>query len=128
MTGRSEQLRHQCCPAEQGLACDCNQLISYWCHPGENGALRKWEERPVGFHTVRGQLGLQSSRVKVRGVKATSEPASQARLCFSVYSASNLLVLLNDGILRKELRKKLPVVRIWPGAMGGELRDLGRKQ
>ncbi|XP_041577775.1 peroxisomal biogenesis factor 16 isoform X3 [Vulpes lagopus] len=26
-----------------------------------------------------------------------------------VYSASNLLVLLNDGILRKELRKKLPV-------------------
>lgn len=27
----------------------------------------------------------------------------------SVYSASNLLVLLNDGILRKELRKKLPV-------------------
>ncbi|XP_017522613.1 peroxisomal biogenesis factor 16 isoform X2 [Manis javanica] len=27
----------------------------------------------------------------------------------AVYSASNLLVLLNDGILRKELRKKLPV-------------------
>ncbi|XP_054947550.1 peroxisomal biogenesis factor 16 isoform X4 [Physeter macrocephalus] len=26
-----------------------------------------------------------------------------------VYSASNLLVLLNDGILRKELRRKLPV-------------------
>nr|XP_005907663.1 PREDICTED: peroxisomal biogenesis factor 16 isoform X1 [Bos mutus] len=26
-----------------------------------------------------------------------------------VYSASNLLVLLNDGILRKELRKKLPM-------------------
>ncbi|XP_035885193.1 peroxisomal biogenesis factor 16 isoform X1 [Phyllostomus discolor] len=26
-----------------------------------------------------------------------------------VYSASNLLVLVNDGILRKELRKKLPV-------------------
>lgn len=26
-----------------------------------------------------------------------------------MYSASNLLVLLNDGILRKELRKKLPV-------------------
>ncbi|XP_059565547.1 peroxisomal biogenesis factor 16 isoform X2 [Myotis daubentonii] len=26
-----------------------------------------------------------------------------------VYSAANLLVLLNDGILRKELRKKLPV-------------------
>nr|XP_038960834.1 peroxisomal biogenesis factor 16 isoform X2 [Rattus norvegicus] len=30
-----------------------------------------------------------------------------------VYSASNLLVLLNDGILRKELRKKLPVDSTW---------------
>ena len=42
----------------------------------------------------------------------------RAPLCPSVYSASNLLVLLNDGILRKELRKKLPVVRIVPGTEG----------
>lgn len=46
----------------------------------------------------------------------------------SVYSASNLLVLLNDGILRKELRKKLPVVRILSGAEGGKHRDLGVKE
>lgn len=35
-----------------------------------------------------------------------AEPASQGHSLPSVYSASNLLVLLNDGILRKELRKK----------------------
>lgn len=48
-------------------------------------------------------------------------------LCFSVYSASNLLVLLNDGILRKELRKKLPVVRTLQGAEGGGAQGLGNK-
>lgn len=31
---------------------------------------------------------------------------------FPVYSASNLLVLLNDWILRKDLQKSLPVVRL----------------
>lgn len=31
---------------------------------------------------------------------------------FPVYSASNLLVLLNDWILRKELQRTLPVVRL----------------
>lgn len=31
---------------------------------------------------------------------------------FLVYSASNLLVLLNDWILRKELQQSLPMVRL----------------
>ncbi|XP_061057620.1 peroxisomal biogenesis factor 16 isoform X3 [Eubalaena glacialis] len=35
--------------------------------------------------------------------------AASHELSELVYSASNLLVLLNDGILRKELRRKLPV-------------------
>lgn len=55
----------------------------------------------------------------MRGWKLPSQPL-KATLCPSVYSASNLLVLLNDGILRKELRKKLPVVRILPGPEGGK--------
>nr|XP_020027962.1 peroxisomal biogenesis factor 16 isoform X2 [Castor canadensis] len=42
------------------------------------------------------------------GWRPQSQPL-KATLYSSVYSASNLLVLLNDGILRKELRKKLPV-------------------
>lgn len=56
-----------------------------------------------------------------------AEPASQDHTLPSVYSASNLLVLLNDGILRKELRKKLPVVRILPGTEGGKHRASGKK-
>jgi hypothetical protein len=47
------------------------------------------------------------------GWRPQSQPL-KATLYSSVYSASNLLVLLNDGILRKELRKKLPVVRTLP--------------
>lgn len=36
-------------------------------------------------------------------------------------------MLLNDGILRKELRKKLPVVRTLPGARGRAAQGLGKK-
>lgn len=64
------------------------------CGPGERGRVSRLQNQPF---------------------KATPSP--------SVYSASNLLVLLNDGILRKELRKKLPVVRIPSGAAGGKHRD-----
>lgn len=47
---------------------------------------------------------------KVRGRRLQSQTL-KATLSSAVYSASNLLVLLNDGILRKELRRKLPMVR-----------------
>lgn len=60
----------------------------------------------------------------MKGWRLQSQPL-KAILYPSVYSASNLLVLLNDGILRKELRKKLPVVRTLPGTEGGKHRDLG---
>nr|XP_025859907.1 peroxisomal biogenesis factor 16 isoform X2 [Vulpes vulpes] len=56
------------------------QVTGDRCGPGEKGRVSRLQNQPF---------------------KATPSP--------SVYSASNLLVLLNDGILRKELRKKLPV-------------------
>ncbi|XP_041577774.1 peroxisomal biogenesis factor 16 isoform X2 [Vulpes lagopus] len=56
------------------------QVTGDCCGPGEKGRVSRLQNQPF---------------------KATPSP--------SVYSASNLLVLLNDGILRKELRKKLPV-------------------
>lgn len=62
---------------------------------------------------------------KVRRWRLQSQPL-KTTLCPSVYSASNLLVLLNDGILRKELRKKLPVVSILPGTEDGKHRDSGK--
>ena len=87
--------------------------------------------RQVGFHRVVG--GAQQvtgepcgSGEKGRAWRLPHQPL-KAALYPSVYSASNLLVLLNDGILRKELRKKLPVVRILSGAEGGKRRDLGVK-
>lgn len=61
------------------------------------------------------------------GWRLQSQPL-KTTLCPSVYSASNLLVLLNDGILRKELRRKLPVVRILPRTEGGKRRDSGKTQ
>lgn len=67
-----------------------------------------------------------SSGEKGRRCRLQGQPL-RATLYPPVYSASNLLVLLNDGILRKELRKKLPVVRILPGTEGGKHRDLETK-
>ena len=66
-----------------------------------------------------GQFGARGPRGGGAGTgwRLQSQPL-KATLCPSVYSASNLLVLLNDGILRKELRKKLPVVRIVPETEG----------
>lgn len=67
-----------------------------------------------------------SSWEKGKGWRRQSHPL-KATLYPSVYSASNLLVLLNDGILRKELRKKLPVVRILPGIESRKHGNLGMK-
>lgn len=73
---------------------------------------------------MRGDPGISGE--KVRRWRLQSQPL-KATLSPAVYSASNLLVLLNDGILRKELRKKLPVVRILPGTEGGKHGDSGKK-
>lgn len=78
----------------QSAAGGVKQVTGDPCGPGERGRVSRLQNQPF---------------------KATPSP--------SVYSASNLLVLLNDGILRKELRKKLPVVRIPSGAAGGKHRD-----
>lgn len=80
-----------------------------------------------GVEQVTGDPCSFGRRGEGDGVEA-AEPAPQGHILPSVYSASNLLVLLNDGILRKELRKKLPVVRILSGAEGGKHRDLGVKE
>lgn len=59
--------------------------------------------------------GFLSQHLPLRFLLLDSIRFSQGRFADShelselVYSASNLLVLLNDGILRKELRKKLPM-------------------
>ncbi|KAB0391795.1 hypothetical protein E2I00_014327 [Balaenoptera physalus] len=63
-------------------------------HPPERSFWGVWSSEEVGGETC--------------WFPHRSQPLT-ATLYLSVYSASNLLVLLNDGILRKELRRKLPV-------------------
>lgn len=46
----------------------------------------------------------------LNAVEVSFRPHFLCPICFAVYSASNLLVLLNDDILRKALSKTLPVV------------------
>ncbi|XP_024604575.1 peroxisomal biogenesis factor 16 isoform X2 [Neophocaena asiaeorientalis asiaeorientalis] len=63
---------------------------------------RSWSYNCAGARTANPEGGRAGS-------DSWGRFADSHELSELVYSASNLLVLLNDGILRKELRRKLPV-------------------
>ncbi|XP_021119942.1 peroxisomal biogenesis factor 16 isoform X3 [Heterocephalus glaber] len=68
------------------------------------------QQREQKFSEVREQPQMAAEPgFKSRSPRVLFLKLELPQKCLPMYSASNLLVLLNDGILRKELRKKLPV-------------------